>query len=174
MVAGVETFQFEPDGGVPNNPRLPAVVISGAMPASAGPDAILSRMAENGWRGGWTYTVFDYHHYHPNAHEALVAARGWADIQLGGPTGTVQRVQAGDALVLPAGVGHRRRAASPDFAICGAYPQGREQYETVRADDGALTNTISDRIAQTPLPESDPIAGADGPLIAAWRLDQGG
>lgn len=172
MAAGVEKLRFEADGGVPNNPRLPAVLISGAMPATAGSEAILSQMAGNGWRGGWTYTVFDFHHYHPNAHEALVAARGWADIQLGGPSGPIKRIEAGDALVLPAGVGHRRHAASADFAICGAYPQGQENYETNRAGEGRKDDAA--RIAKTPLPQSDPIAGVDGPLIAAWRLDQGG
>lgn len=141
------------------------------MPESAGSDAILSRMARNRWRGGWTYTVFDFHHYHPNAHEALVAAKGWADIQLGGPSGPVKRIVAGDALVLPAGVGHCRHAASPDFAICGAYPQGQENYETSRAGKGRKDDVS--RIAETPLPKGDPIAGRDGPLIAAWRLDQG-
>ena len=34
--------------------------------------------------GTWTWTVYDFHHYHSTAHEALVVATGEAVLMLGG------------------------------------------------------------------------------------------
>lgn len=163
----VETVLFPDGGSMPNNPALPVVLMPGAVPKGTGAAAIRRLMEANGWGGTWTYTVFDYHHYHPNAHEALVCASGWADILLGGPDGRLFRVTEGDAVVLPAGTGHRRMDASADFAMCGAYPPGQENYETVRAS-GPYPPDDTDRIARVPLPVTDPVHGAGGPLTKAW------
>lgn len=160
-------LRFGPDGAVPNNPALPVVLIPGAVPGG-GAEAIHALYRASGWAGGWTWTVYDFTHYHPDAHEALTVAAGWAEIQLGGPGGPVERVEAGDALVLPAGTGHRRIAASDDFAICGAYPPGQADFDTVRAGDSIPAGT-AETIAAVPLPETDPLRGADGPLARLWR-----
>jgi uncharacterized protein YjlB len=164
--AEIVTRRYPPNGGVPNNPHLPAVVFSGALPPEAGPGAICALFQANGWGGAWTYTVFDYHHYHPNAHEALAVASGSAELHLGGPEGDVFAVAAGDALVLPAGCGHRRLRSSSDFAVCGAYPRGQENYEITRAGAGGFDD--AQRIAATPLPATDPIYGRTGPLLDHW------
>lgn len=167
MTDAVHGFLLSPDGDVPNNPRLAVVVWRGAVPAETGPDAALGRMAANGWGGGWTWTVFDDHHYHPNAHETLIAVAGWAEIQLGGPSGPLHKVRPGDALILPAGTGHRRHRSSDDFAVCGAYPRGQETYETCWPAEMRLADL--GRIAKTPLPAMDPIQGRDGPLMKIWE-----
>ncbi len=158
--------RFDDDGDVPNNPRLPVVIMNGALPEGTGAAAIRALFEGNGWGGTWTYTVFDYHHYHPNAHEVLGVAAGSAELKLGGPSGRSFRVSVGDVLVLPAGTGHCRLDSSSDFAVCGGYPPGQEDYDTVRAD--APRGDADDRIARVPLPETDPVYGAGGPLIQAW------
>lgn len=43
-----------------------------------------------------------------NAHEVLGIAEGKVTLRLGGDEGSLLRLKAGDMLVLPAGVGHRR------------------------------------------------------------------
>lgn len=48
------------------------------------------RLEANGWGGTWVWQVFAYHHYHPNAHEALAVVSGHAELMLGGRKG--QRV----------------------------------------------------------------------------------
>ncbi|MDF0599662.1 cupin domain-containing protein [Psychromarinibacter sp. C21-152] len=159
---------FEDDGVIPNNPDLPVVILKAALDPALSPAEVQEIHRRNGWGGGWVYTVFDYHHWHPDAHEALSVAAGAAELMLGGPGGEVFRVEAGDTLVLPAGTGHRRLSASPDFAVCGCYPPGQESYSTRRGvaherGDGPA------EVARVPRPETDPVFGADGPLIEAWR-----
>lgn len=164
----VETFRFDGGDRIPNNPDLPVLFMHGAIDPGQGPAAIRRRLEANGWGGTWQYTVFDFHHYHPNAHEVLAVAEGWADLTLGGPDGETVRVEAGDVLVLPAGTGHRRAEASPDFLVCGGYPRGQEDYETVRIDQPSQDN-VRERIAAVPRPGSDPICGATGPLVRLWQ-----
>lgn len=164
----VETFHCPRDGAVPNNPALPVVVMNGAIRPGAGPEAIMDLFRANGWGGVWHYTVFDYHHYHPDAHEVLAVASGWADIQLGGPTGDIHRVTEGDVLVLPAGVGHCRIDAGEGFAVCGGYPAGQEGPAILRAESPPEADVVA-RIAAVARPQTDPIHGASGPLLDAWR-----
>ena len=68
--------------------------------------------------------------------------------------------------MLPAGTGHRQLEASADFAVVGAYPPGQEAYETVRAEQPHDPTTL-DQIAAVARPRTDPIYGADGPLMQA-------
>ncbi|MEM6663185.1 MAG: cupin domain-containing protein [Pseudomonadota bacterium] len=170
-VSGVETLFLEDGGVVPNNPNLPVVIMRKAVRPDGGAQDVIDVMRKNGWGGNWTYTVFDYHHYHPNAHEALIIASGDAEIQLGGPSGPIAKVSAGDAIVLPAGTGHCRRSASSDFAICGGYPPGQEDYEITRAS-GPFPPDTANRIAAVPLPTTDPVHGGHGPLLSAWSGDR--
>lgn len=165
--AGLQTLELPRNGDIPNNPDLPVMLMKGAVDPGIGPSAIRDLLERNGWGGTWEYTVFDYHHYHPNAHEALVVARGWADLTLGGPGAETLRVEAGDAVVLPAGTGHCRTGASPDFTVCGAYPPGQESYDTLRAGE-AWPDDLTDRIAGVALPATDPVHGPDGALMRAW------
>ena len=91
--AGLQTLELPRNGDIPNNPDLPVMLMKGAVDPGIGPSAIRDLLERNGWGGTWEYTVFDYHHYHPNAHEALVVARGWADLTLGGPGAETLRVE---------------------------------------------------------------------------------
>jgi len=121
----IEEHRFADDGVVPNNSRLPLVVYRGVL--EAGPDAAAAcekLFAGNGWSGGWRGGVYPYHHYHTTAHEALGIVAGSAKVRLGGDSGAVVDLNAGDAVVIPAGVAHKGEAASPDLLIVGAYPGG--------------------------------------------------
>ncbi len=166
-----EYLMFGDGGTIPNNPDLPVMLVQGALP-QYNAAAICRQFESCGWAGTWTYVVFDYHHYHHDAHEALCVAAGWADIVLGGPVvGESFRLEAGDLIVLPAGTGHCLVASSSDFAICGCYPPGQTNYTIVRGRDGALARH-GDYIAAVPLPETDPVFGADGPLLTGWGIHQ--
>lgn len=164
----VELLHFESGSDVPNNPLLPVVLACGAVSIDSSANSICELMEYNNWGGTCVYTVFDYHHYHPDAHEALCAATGWADIQLGGADGQVVRLNAGDGVVLPAGTGHKRVDSSSDFRICGAYPPGQSNYTTHRANSRAAEDV--DEIATVLLPDNDPFFGPEGPLFLAWDI----
>lgn len=164
-----DLLHFAANGAVPNNPNLPVLLMRRAFSPDLGPDAILDRYRDNGWTGVWTWTVFDYHHYHPASHEALTVASGAADLILGGPGSREIHVTAGDMIVLPAGTGHCRIAATGNFAVCGAYPPGQQNPEIVRAAGDAPRARDITAIATTALPKTDPIFGAGGPLIRGWH-----
>ena len=71
-----------------------------------------------------------------------------------------------DVAVLPAGTGHFRLEASRDFLVVGAYPPDQTEVDLCR--DGATAAMLA-RIAELPFPNTEPLAGAGGPLPALWR-----
>ncbi|MFK8250699.1 cupin domain-containing protein [Ancylobacter terrae] len=158
------TLRFAPSGGVPNHPAFPVLIYRAAFPAEAG--NIERRVNANGWECRWRDGIFDYHHFHSTAHEALMVAKGYARVQLGGPDGVVLAIAAGDAVVLPAGTGHRRLSASEDFLVVGAYPPGQD-YAIERPDLQRLTAAFS-TIARVETPAGDPVTGYSGALPQLW------
>jgi uncharacterized protein YjlB len=62
------------------------------------------------------------HHYHSTSHEVLCVIGGSASITFGGPEGQKIEVSAGDAVVIPAGVGHCNEGYDGGFFAIGAYP----------------------------------------------------
>ncbi len=168
----VETAFFEDDGRVPNS-RFPVILYRGAIePDDADPAlAFERRFGANGWSGSWRWSVYPFHHYHSTAHEVLGVAVGKASLRLGGRKGRDFKVEAGDVVLLPGGTGHKKVAASRDFLVVGAYPEGRDRdlikpyRESAAIHDAALM-----RIAALPLPKLDPVAGRDGPLTRLWKI----
>jgi uncharacterized protein YjlB len=132
------------------------------------PAAILEeRFAANDWTNSWRNGVYSFAHYHSTSHEVLGVFRGSAKLRLGGDGGRAFDVCAGDVIVIPAGVAHQNLGASADFAVVGAYPGGC-QWDLLRGLPGERPK--ADRnIAPLPLPDNDPLYGADGPLKRIWR-----
>lgn len=150
---------------VPNNPDLPVLFYPAALDAQRDmANHAQALFLGNGWTGTWVNGVFDYQHFHTNAHEALAFVGGSALLMIGGPKGKTVKVRGGDVIVLPAGTGHCRIEASPDFLVVGAYPPDQHA-DMCRDDQGAAGLK---RIKQVKAPESDPIYGSSGPLPSAW------
>jgi uncharacterized protein YjlB len=159
---------FDDNGPFPNNRRLPllvmknAVALSGSDPAACFEILFKRHRWENGWRNG----IFAYHHFHSTAHEVLGIYAGGAEVQFGGPEGPTLAVSAGDAVVIPAGVAHKRQSASSDFRVVGSYPRGQSPDMNIGRPEerpGVYRN-----IDRTSIPDQDPIFGIDGPLIMHW------
>ena len=160
---------FADDGDVPNHPRLPLIAYAAAIDTGAGnmAAAFEDLFHSRGWGGGWRNGIFPFHHYHSTAHEVLGIAAGEAEVRFGGEAGETLRVKAGDAVLIPAGVGHKRLSASHDLLVIGAYPAGqRADLMRKGAEDKA---GIRRRIAAVAMPKSDPVAGDDGPMMVMWR-----
>lgn len=164
---GLELELFEDDGTFPNS-RLPLLFYRAALDGNAADAEALERLFDvNGWPPAWRSSIFTYHHYHSTAHEALGVAAGEARLMLGGPAGREFEVSAGDVIVIPAGVAHCRLGSSGDFLVVGAYPPGQE-WDLLRGEAGERPDA-DENIARVPLPQSDPVAGKEGPLLTHWR-----
>ncbi len=161
----IDSFKLAENGWVPNNERLPVVVYRRVLDSSATDLAELfeALFAENGWPPDWRDGVFEYHHYHSTAHEALGVFVGRATLELGGPAGRQVDVVAGDALMLPVGTGHRCVISSDDFQVVGAYSEGTK-WDICRdaPDDVALS-----RMAALSDPRHDPVTGETGARTGA-------
>lgn len=164
-----ETHTFDPEGGIPNN-ALPLVLYRGVLrPEQMSAAAVQALFRGNGWGGNWVNGVFDYWHFHVTGHEVLGCVAGEAEIGFGGDGGAKVTFSAGDVVVIPAGVGHKRLSERRGgFTVVGGYPPGQtgaiaEPGDYTIAEANAL-------IAALALPKGDPVSGADGPLITAWDV----
>ncbi len=89
--------------------------------------------------------------------EALGCAAGWVIVQMGGPNGPEVKLEAGDAVLIPAGVSHKNIASSPDYSILGSYPHG--QTPDLRRGDLAEWDEVLAEIAQVKFWDKDPVTG---------------
>jgi uncharacterized protein YjlB len=163
-----EQFRFKDNGTFPNS-ILPLLVYRQALATESadGGSLLERRLAENDWCNSWRNGVYPFAHYHSTTHEVLGVFRGCATLQLGGEHGRNVDVNAGDLIVIPAGVAHQKIDASAEFAVVGAYPDGRE-WDLLRGQPGERPKA-DQMIAALPLPDNDPIYGADGPLRQIWK-----
>jgi uncharacterized protein YjlB len=159
---------FNDDGLVPNN-ALPFLVYRGAINLDdAHPERTIETVfAGNGWGDMWRNGIYDYLHYHSTVHEVLGIAKGHARVRFGGDRGEELEVAAGDVAILPAGTGHQCLSASDDLSVVGAYPPGPKMQIT-RPTPENHANAL-ETIPQVKLPKTDPVLGADGPLLRLWR-----
>lgn len=159
------------DGSFPNNEQLPLLIYQQAFdlvqddPASQ----IEAVFESNVWCGIWRNGIHTSHHYHSNAHEVLGCYAGTARIQFGGPSGFIANLQAGDVVIVPAGIAHRNVDCSANFRIIGAYPRGQQSYDLRRGLPNERPKA-DETIARVPLPDSDPVYGAFGPMVSEWKL----
>lgn len=160
----VEAHRIAPNAGLPNNPRLPLLIYRGVL-ALAGDAAgrCEALFAGHGWCGAWRNGIFSYDHFHESMHEVLGIVRGRARVRFGGDGGLEAEVEAGDVVVIPAGVGHRNLGASGDFLVIGAYPGGGYPDTSTKAGPDADT-----QVSRVPVPDSDPVYGRAGPLVERW------
>ena len=163
-----ERLNFKDDGIFPNS-FLPLLFYHQAIATEAKDPASIfeERFAENDWSNSWRNGVYSFSHYHSTSHEVLGVYSGAATLRLAGGHGKNVEVQAGDVIVIPAGVAHQNTGVSDDFGVVGAYPGGRE-WDLLRGLPGERPNA-DHNIAVLPMPDSDPIYGAEGPLRRIWN-----
>lgn len=153
-----EKYHFKEDALAPNNPDLLVLIYSEAFEKRDNlADHVEGVFAKNGWGGAWRDSIFDYNHFHSNAHEVLGIAKGSVTVRLGGELGIDFLLAEGDVVVLPAGTGHKKISGSSDLLVVGAYPEGQEDYDILKEWD--KNPAIVKRIKSVPLPEKDPLTG---------------
>ncbi len=156
-------------GNFPNNDVLPVIIYTNVFDFGHQNHAELIKKVfkDNGWFRSWTNGIYDFNHYHSNNHECLGMATGWVKVLLGGDTGHIFDLKAGDAVLLPAGTSHKRIACSDDFSCVGTYSIDLEynmKYGRASEYDASVK-----QISTLPLPATDPIYGVDGPVKKLWK-----
>ena len=92
--------------------------------------------------------------------------RASAKVQLGDEEGVVLDINAGDVIIIPAGVAHKNLSSSADFGVVGAYPEGQDwDMNYGKPGEGPNADRNIERVAS---PKLDPIYGTDGPLLEKW------
>ena len=168
--SGIEGHALNDDGLIPNNKRLPLILYRQALAldglSSDPARAFEALFRSNGWGNAWVDGIYDFHHYHSTAHEVLGLAEGAAAVQFGGPQGPVVDLASGDAVVIPAGVGHCL-VGGGDLVVVGAYPEGQD-WDLCRATEADRAKAL-ENIPWVPLPKLDPVFGASGPVLTLWH-----
>ena len=155
----VQEYLFEDDGRIPNDLNLPLLLYPRVLYESEQqPSRCKELLTKNSWGGAWVDGVFSYHHYHSTSHEVLCMLSGRASIDFGGPEGETVEVQAGDVVVIPAGVGHRNGGSSGDSSVVGPTRGGRSPMICVparRANARRYWRTSAMFLYQRPIPCSE-------------------
>ena len=162
------TFVFEDDGLVPNNP-MPFLVYKAAVDVKNDhPEKTIEGLfGANGWGAMWRNGVYDFLHYHATVHEALGVARGHARVRFGGD----QRQGIGDFRRRCRDPAGRHRASahvgqSRIFAWSAPIRRDR-QWIWCGRHQRPMRKALK-TIPQVKVPKTDPVLGADGPLVRLW------
>lgn len=153
---------------IPNS-RLPLLIYQGALdlPKDDPAAAIEALLHKNQWGNDWRNGIFTYHHYHSTAHEVLFVFSGSCKVQAGGEGGLIETINAGDVIIIPAGVGHKNVGQSSDFKVVGAYPP--QQNVDMNYGKPGERPRVDENIARLALPTTDPVFGKTGPLLEHWQ-----
>ncbi len=157
---------FKDDGKIPNN-KLPLILYKNAFKerGSSGASWLEKRFAANNWTNSWRNGIYSFHHYHSTSHEVLGIYAGSALVHLGGEQGEKVNVEAGDIVIIPAGVGHKN-LGSKNLGVVGAYPDGRS-WDLKRGLPGERPKA-DQNIASLPIPSADPLLGKMEGLSKVW------
>lgn len=157
----------------PNN-KLPLLIYKGALQLPGQKNtacAIVQKIfLKNNWGNTWRNGVYDFHHYHSNAHECLGICAGEAKLIFGGPGKRNIIVERGDVVIIPAGVAHKCVDASKDFLCVGAYPEAKD-YDINHGRKEEYNKALG-RIKKLPLPKEDPVFGSEGFLKSYWKKEE--
>jgi uncharacterized protein YjlB len=163
-------LKFKDDGKTPNS-ALPLLIYKNVFSEEkADADYIQQHFESHNWKNAWKNGVYDYLHYHSNTHEAMGVYSGYATIGFGGEEGENITIEEGDAIVIPAGVGHKLIASSEDFGVVGAYPDGKD-YDIIKSNPEKYEKG-AENIRQVEIPDEDPVYGKMEGLVSLWKYTQ--
>jgi len=161
---------------VPNSP-LPVLIYRSALPLNPTPELTCLTIEPNDWLKGGVFKHYGAHHFHSVTHECYAVFKGHSRLLLGrGPLDPESEddllvdLKEGDAIVLPAGVAHCSLESSDDYEYVGLYPKGSPHWDNNFCKAGEdETNQKAANARAVPIPDSDPVFGAGGPLVQIWR-----
>lgn len=156
------------NGFFPGNSIYPLLIYKNVFHfTNQSTEAIEKFLKENDWVNSWVDSIYPYHHYHSNTHEALVIFRGSASVQIGGEDGAIFVIAQNDVIIFPAGVSHKNIGSSDDFTTIGAYPFN--VHYDMNYGDAIEYLAAEKNIRQVGLPFTDPVFGKNGLLFDFWK-----
>ncbi|KAJ6443900.1 cupin domain-containing protein [Purpureocillium lavendulum] len=171
----IPAWNMIPNTSIQNRPLL---IYHGAFPSTTSPSAVESHLSRVGVvEPQWRFTMYDTTHFHSNTHEVLCVTHGRARLCFGGeenPGRVEPVVEAGDVMVVPAGVGHRllEDMGPRGFQMVGSYPVGAPSWDMCYGRDGEEAKL--DGIRKLGWLERDPIYGDEGPVLDEETRHRGG
>lgn len=162
-----EQFQIQGDGRIPNS-DLPLLIYRQAIESDV--ISLERTFRENEWLPEWHSSIGLYpaHHFHSDAHELIAVTRGSLLGEFGGPTGVRLTLEAGDVVVIPAGVGHFGLELTEDLRLTGAFPIGYAIHD-FRLGYPAEYAQVFEASRKVPVPAFDPLGGPTGALPGIWQ-----
>jgi len=149
----------------------PLYIYHSAFPPSTPPSTLESHLLANNLTPQWRYTMYPTTHYHSTTHEILCIYSGRATLLFGGESnpGRVEtEVKAGDAVVVPAGVGHRLvEDKEGGFMMVGSYPEGCG-WDMCYGKEGE--EGMAEKVKGVGWLERDPLYGEGGPVT--WERER--
>ena len=157
---------FKDDGRIPNS-KYPLILYKNTFSerGSKGAAWLEGTFRRNNWTNSWRNGIYSFHHYHSTSHEVLGVYSGNAIVQLGGESGERVKIEAGDVIIIPAGVGHKNLGGE-GLGVVGAYPDGRS-WDLMKGKPDERPQADKN-IAALPIPKSDPILGKQDGIPKVW------
>jgi len=156
--------------GFPNSSvhHRPLLIYHAAFPSSSSPSSIEQHLRSVGVVSpAWRYKMYTQHHFHSTTHEVLVISSGGATLFFGGqgnPKGVQAKVEKGDVIVVPAGVGHAMLEDKGGFEMVGSYPVDSAEWDHCIGDESELEK-VTKRIGGLRWFDRDPVYGGEGPVL---------
>lgn len=151
-----QPYYFDDDGITPNS-QWPVVILPQIYKGEDLESIFPDTFKKNNWSNNWLDIIQSKDHYHSTTHEVLGICKGEVSLKIGGAGGEIFYLKAGDAIIIPAGVGHFSIDHSSEYLVAGGYPEGKdwdmiyneiEKYETAKQ-----------RISLLPIPKLHPLSG---------------
>jgi uncharacterized protein YjlB len=167
----VASYQIPAHSLIPNTSiqQRPLLIYHSCFPSTSSPSTIEAHLKSTGVVvPQWRYTMYSTTHFHSTTHEVLCVSRGSATLLFGGEgnEGAVEvKVEKGDAIVVPAGVGHRllREEEGGEFEMVGSYPKDAGKWDMCYGRDGEEERV--GEIEKLKWFERDPVYGDEGPVL---------
>ncbi len=97
----------------------------------------------------------------------MCCVAGSARFGFGGDDGIETDLAAGDVVLIPAGVGHKRLSQKPGFLVVGGYPPGQNSAISQAGDLDIQIAT--EKVGAVSIPQTDPVTGKSGALHRFWQ-----
>lgn len=151
-----EEYFFEDDGITPNS-RFPVIIMPQVFTGDDLENIFPNTFMKNSWSNNWLDIIQSKDHYHSATHEVLGICKGEVNLKIGGQGGKIFHLTAGDAIIIPAGVGHFSTDNCSDYLVAGGYPEGNN-WDMIY-NEAEKYEAAKQRISHLPMPTLHPVSG---------------